>query len=135
MAADGKRLAHTAEEARAERELADVWERLDTLIAQLRAHVPEQAQDLVHDLDAAAGDLYGATLEVTHARLCRILPQLADVLALACWPELVGLPDFLAPDGRPLPVTQPPPEELPRSIAHRRTAAGGGEDGAGVVPA
>ena len=51
-----------------------------------------------------------------HARLCRILPHLADVITLACWPETIDMPDGLDAHGRPKRATAPLPCQERRGV-------------------
>lgn len=109
MARDGSAIAYTAEEARA---LADyfearddfyeAWEKLNVWLSGIDR---DRAWPILSALDANFGAYEIMVQSLIHARLCRILPQLADVLTLACWPDLMPTPEFLDPTGKPIPVS------------------------------
>ena len=63
---------------------------------------PEVGEHL-RTLDAALGGVTMESTHVIHARLCRVLPHLADVLTLLCFPEFIGFPNWVEQRGTPLP--------------------------------
>ena len=101
MSWEGKHRLFTAQEAQTEVELRAVRADVDALTNQ----IPDRS--LVTKLDIAIGELLLAEAHAIHARLCRLLPHLTDVVALACFPWAVEMPDDLGAGGDVEPAMRP----------------------------
>ncbi len=105
MPRDGQYICFTGEEAAAvhqwdlERgEFFTTWEALHQLVKDS----PEAVTHLTR-LEVLLNAVTVEACHVIHARLCRLIPHLADVAALACFPEFMPTPEFLEQRGTPLP--------------------------------
>ena len=105
MAREGQTIAYTAEETLAvhlwQLERDEFYTAWTALSDRLRDD-PEAGAHL-QKLDAALGSVTMEYSHVLHARLCRVLPHLADVVTLLCFPEFVGFPNWVEQRGTPLP--------------------------------
>ena len=101
---------HSVEEERALREWEANRHDINDGIHALGALVTDQdaARPLIHKLDLDTGHDHFLAVSCVHARLCRIMPHLADVFAFACWPEMYGIPEWLSVGGVPKPAVEPP---------------------------
>ena len=72
--------------------------RMDRLTERLK----DEHHPLWLEIDTAASALPVDALMAAHARLVRMLPHLADVLALGIWRETIEFPEMLDQYGRPL---------------------------------
>jgi len=116
MAREATILAYTAEEARALYELDEAYNALydafhalqDRLHARYAPAERDEWWPLLSTVDVNVGAVMILTQAAIHARLCRILPHLADIAALVCYPEIMHTPDHLAETGAPHPFTHPP---------------------------
>ncbi len=101
MTWDGKYRLFTAEEAQTEVERQGARDMLETLTDRITD------RDLAVALDLAIGEAILAEVYAIHARLCRLLPHVTDVAALACFPWHVQTPDDLGAGGDVEPAMHP----------------------------
>jgi hypothetical protein len=101
MSYDGMYRLFTAEEARADAELQAARADVQRLIERVAD------DELGRELEAAVSWAYSTAERALHARLCRLLPHLTDLLALACFPADMPTPELLGPGGAPEPVMEP----------------------------
>lgn len=114
MSQEGHWVAYTAYEADAMERLELNWSMLSACGRDLRdAGAPA---DLVRHMDDAAGDVLDAERGAIHARLVRVLPHLADVIANACWPEHGTTPEWLTEEGMINPIIHPTSRHLKREL-------------------
>lgn len=105
MAHEGTWTAYTAAEAEAMEQLAEAYHRLTCCFQALEAAGADHK--LLVKFDDAAGHLHDVERNVIHARLTRVLPHLADVIANACFPEFGTSPEWLPATALPHPVVFP----------------------------
>ncbi len=105
MPRDGQFIALTGEEAAA----IHMWDlerdEFHVALEWVRGNLEETAESAAR-LNFLEVRFNAAAVEmshVIHARLCRMMPHLADVIALACFPEFMPTPEFLEQRGTPLP--------------------------------
>ena len=110
MAHEAIIVAYSAEEAHALEVRRAAWDDVERLLFKIDdAETPAESRGgLRVDLDAAIGCLTTAEANAILTRLVRLRPDLADLFALAVFPDNMPTPDWLGADGRPLPVTSPP---------------------------
>ena len=101
---DGQWAVLSAEEARALDGERRVLDELNAALASLNAH---GCAECMQAIELAAWGVVDAAVEVRHARLCRMRPDLADLFALANYPAFMSAPDFLERSGAPKQATEP----------------------------
>ena len=79
----------------------------DELNRRLKALRTDVLGEQVRRLEEQAGWVETLGVRFVHARLCRMLPHMSDVLSLACFPDDVTMPGVLMPDGKPEPRMVP----------------------------
>lgn len=100
---DGMAMLFTAEEALAFTELDNAGDKIEALLKRL----PVDDGGLCSDLEAAIAWEIVCRAVLIHARLCRFLPHLTDLITMACYPDDMPTPGQLGPGGRPAYATQP----------------------------
>ena len=98
---EGKHRIFTAEEERAEAELRAARSAVADAVEAITDH------ELASKLDIITGEVELAIAYLIHARLCRMLPHLTDVIALGCFPWGMETPENLGPGGMPEPAMEP----------------------------
>ncbi len=118
-AGEGYHRVMSAEEARAIADREDAWAAFEAVLDRV------EDLDLSNDLSNAVFMIPNAEIDALHARLCRMLPHLTDVIALACHPAETPAPEYLAAGGAPEPVIWPAQDGRggrgPSSLSPRRT--------------
>ena len=106
MAREGMHICYTGEEAMTARLLElekDGFYEAWNVLRDKYVTDPETAAEtgaLFRQLDQHMNGVIVEQCHVIHARLTRVLPHLADVITLLCFPEWMPTPKFLPDDGR-----------------------------------
>jgi hypothetical protein len=129
MSHEGQFVSYTGEEALAHRafqlEADEWWETYDAIRKAIeRPDVQQMLDDpaairtALEQLEARHNAVVYEYPQLLHARLCRVMPHLADVFAFLFWPEFCPTPEWLDEHGLPQAFGQPGRR---RDCAHCRT--------------
>ena len=129
MAHEGTFVHYSGQEAAAYRafqlEQDEWWEVYDTIRQAIDRPNVQQMLDDPEAITTALGQLadrHNAVVyeypHLLHARLCRVMPHLADVFAFLFWPEHMPTPEWLDERGMPQAFGQPGRR---RDCSHCRT--------------
>ena len=73
-------------------EQPDIWQMIDD---------PDDFKELLSRLESRHNTVVYEYPHVLHARLCRVMPHLADIFTFLFWPEFFPTPEWVDDCGRP----------------------------------
>ncbi len=117
MPREGQTISYSGEEALAvalwSNAKNEYYEHWTTLFERFKDD--SEVKDGLNAMEPMIGEIVVQWSHVLHARLCRVMPHLADVVTYLCFQEFMGIPDWVEQRGLPLPWV---------NSSHQRQVAG-----------